>query len=128
MVRSIADPAKTIPVELSEAAGGRGSRGRLGVDQISLVICGSAGDRAIAGYSQPRQRRPDEPPRPGRGQLALAVHGRYVDVGGLSMAARLDENREPGVFRRSQSAGKIGLVVSEHPAPFWIPPTTKVIQ
>src|SRR6516225_11794107 len=98
MVRSIADPAKTIPEELSEATGGRGSRGRLGVDQFGVVICGSAGDRAIAGYSQPRQRCPDEPPRPGRRQLALAVHERYTDAGGLSMAARLGENREPGVF------------------------------
>ena len=38
---------------------------------------------------------------PGRGKLALAVHRRHVGTGCVPMAARLDENLEPGVFRLS---------------------------
>ena len=33
-----------------------------GVIQFGVVICGSAGDRAIAGYSQPGERRSDKLP------------------------------------------------------------------
>jgi len=51
--RRTAGSAKTILVELSEAAFGRESRGGLDIDQFGVVIRGCAGDDSIARSSQP---------------------------------------------------------------------------
>src|SRR5437773_597100 len=65
----------------------REPRGRSGAAGPGVVVRVGPSHRAVPGRPQPRRRGADERPWPGRGQLALAVHGRHAVAGGLRIAA-----------------------------------------
>ena len=54
--------------------------------QLAWSSTGRARNRSTAGCAQPRHRGSDERAKPGRGHLALAMHGRHSDADSLPMA------------------------------------------